>query len=311
MFRRMGAAVVGAGSLYIAPFLPSPQVWPSALARLTSSASDSSEHAVSVPTRTVSVVVPVYGEGASELRATLVRLYDNTDAKDRLEIVVVDANPSTSMDMSSTSLRAVLSKAQVSSMPLLTNLSVLSSQSGRGQALDTGARAAKGDLLLFLHADTELPRGYDSAVRGTLQDANVLLTAFRFEVDKRSVASDFASALQRLETSANLRSQWLWLPYGDQALAMSRASYEAVHGFKRVKLMEDFDLVTRVRHAALSAAGPQRPRITILPEAAQCSPRRWERHGVVKNTCRNWLFVAAFVLAGVEPDRLYDLYYGA
>jgi len=71
-------------------------------------------------------------------------------------------------------------------------------------------------------------------------------------------------------------------------------------------MMEDFDFVWRARDLALASGY----RIDILPAAAQCSPRRWQRQGVVVNSVRNWFFVAAYVLGGASPDTIFKWYYG-
>jgi len=170
---------------------------------------------------------------------------------------------------------------------------VLQSPPCRGAQLDLGARRASGEWLVFLHADTRLEEGWSRALGGLPRD--VVGGAFRFAVDSPQ------RGYRSIEAGVALRCRLLRLPYGDQGIFARREAYEAVGGFPHLPLMEDVAFVRR-----LSRAG----RLVFPPVRALTSCRRWERHGLVGTTVRNWGLLALFGL-GWPPHRLARLYYGA
>lgn len=164
---------------------------------------------------------------------------------------------------------------------------------GRGQQLHTGATAAAGDWLLFLHADTSLGAGAAQAVAGFMDDpANEQRAGYL-----RFVLDDAAPAARRLERLVQLRCRWLGLPYGDQGLLIGRAFYDDLGGYRSLPLMEDVDLVRRIGRAALVA----------LPAAAITSASRYRRDGYLHRTLRNGLCLAAWRL-GLPVDMVRRLY---
>jgi glycosyltransferase involved in cell wall biosynthesis len=287
---RLLALGAAGGTLYVAPFLPSPGVWPLALARAASAPVPAAQ---GVPGRAplVSVVVPVYNEGGAAVRRMAAQLQSRAARGAEVEVVLVDAGCS---DDSFTG--AAPAGARVVAAPR---------GAGRGAALRRGAEAANGEILLFLHADTELPPHFDELVRAALREPDVLLGFFRFAVAAEGLAPGLQRGLRRLEAGTALRADCLWLPYGDQALAATREAYRELGGFRALKMMEDFDFVTRAREHALRSGR----RLAAIPAPATCSARRWERHGLLGNTLRNWLFVAAYVWGGASPDAIFERYY--
>ena len=87
-------------------------------------------------------------------------------------------------------------------------------------------------------------------------------------------------------------------PLGDQGIFVRRGLFERIGGFPETALMEDVLLVRRIR---------QYSRPILLPGPIHISARRWQRHGVIRQTARNWLLLAAFGL-GVNPDQLSAFY---
>ena len=127
------------------------------------------------------------------------------------------------------------------------------SNASRGMAMHTGALAAKGDILLFLHADCLVPMEYDAELRNEFNDPDVVATAFTFAVNK-SEMKDSSKQLVGLSTMSfftNVRCHYFQLPYGDQGLAFPRSIYDAFGGFPDVKIMEDFELVVKIRQQAV------------------------------------------------------------
>jgi hypothetical protein len=95
-----------------------------------------------------------------------------------------------------------------------------------------------------------------------------------------------------------LRSRYLQLPYGDQALFMKKSVFEATGGFAQLPIMEDFVLVRRLRRTG---------KIAILPAAVLTSHRRWQHFGILKTWLVNQMIVIAFYL-GISPERLARWY---
>mmetsp|Transcript_8804 Transcript_8804/g.14290 ORF Transcript_8804/g.14290 Transcript_8804/m.14290 type:complete len:312 (-) Transcript_8804:2191-3126(-) len=305
--KAIGVAAASA-ALYFGPFLPNPGVWPHAFYRTiqTLCRREQDQEALLLthvnlasesPNETnhkskLSVIVPVYNEGAANLHSLVQDIREKTCLKHRTEIVLVNAGctDDTFQDIGS----------------FINDTKVVKSSPGRGQALRTGVDSSAGELLLFLHADSQLPLGYDNILRKALCDPEVEMCAFSFKVDNRGIHDRaFLKSIAHIERSANQRSAFLWLPYGDQAISMSRQSYSRLGGIQPYSMMEDFDLVTRARHSALKNGR----RICILPENVLCSPRRWQNKGILATTIRNWFFVAAFVWGKVTPDTIYRWYY--
>jgi rSAM/selenodomain-associated transferase 2 len=163
---------------------------------------------------------------------------------------------------------------------------------GRAQQMNHGARYAHGDILLFLHADTLLPADGPDAVRRALRCPNTVGGAFRLSI------APATPALRLVAWGTNLRSRLGGLPYGDQALFVSRRVFEEAGGYDDVPFMEDIRLVQTLR---------RRGRLTILPQAATTSGRRWQRNGVFFTTARNVVLMTLY-FCGVQPATLKRWY---
>jgi rSAM/selenodomain-associated transferase 2 len=164
---------------------------------------------------------------------------------------------------------------------------------GRGAQMNAGAAAASGEILLFLHADTELPDNWDFIIRSALKDPDVALGAFRFQVKDR------LRGIRLVEWGTNLRSRLFRMPYGDQGFFLRRETFDRIGGFPDQPILEDVELVRRARRAG---------KVITLPEAARTSGRRWRRLGVFRTTFRNQLILLGAAL-GV-PLRKLRIYYG-
>jgi rSAM/selenodomain-associated transferase 2 len=169
---------------------------------------------------------------------------------------------------------------------------VLSSPPGRARQMNYGARQAQGDILLFLHADTLLPPDGLEAVRTALQQPGVSGGAFRLSIRPATLA------LRVVAWGTNLRTRFGRLPYGDQALFVSRALFEAMGGYDDVPFMEDVRLVEALRRHG---------RLVLLPQAVHTSGRRWLRDGVLYTTLRNIVLITLYFW-GVPPETLQRWY---
>jgi rSAM/selenodomain-associated transferase 2 len=165
---------------------------------------------------------------------------------------------------------------------------VIASRPGRALQLRRGVEATAGEGVLFLHADTRLPDGWDRAVARTLEQPTVVAGAFRLRFD------DAGLAFRILEWGVRLRVALFSLPYGDQAIFVRRDVLEDVGGVPRVSFLEDLDLMRALK---------RRGRVVVSPLSATTSARRYRQHGTLRTLARNLLAVAAWS-AGVERTRL-------
>ncbi len=171
---------------------------------------------------------------------------------------------------------------------------LLAVENGRGKQLAAGAGAARGEWLLFLHADTVLRPDWDAAVRAFVDNpANARRAGyFRFALD------DPRFAARRIEWLVDLRCRALGLPYGDQGLLIARDFYNELGGYKPLPLMEDVELVRRIA----------RRRLVMLDAVATTSAARYRRGGFWLRPVRNQ-FCLFLWFVGV-PVRLIARIYG-
>lgn len=162
---------------------------------------------------------------------------------------------------------------------------------GRGLQLVAGAAAARGEWLLFLHADTLLAPGWVEAAKGHMARGPHRAACFRFRLD----AGERRARL--VEAGVAVRVRALGLPYGDQGLLISRHLYDEAGGYRPLALMEDVDLVRRI--------GARR--IERLGVDAVTSAERWRRDGWLRRSGRNLLCLGLYRF-GMSPDRVARLY---
>jgi len=168
----------------------------------------------------------------------------------------------------------------------------LECREGRAAQQNLGAATATGEILLFLHADTQLPEDWEWIIRETLADSSVALGAFLFKVD-----CDFPGR-KFIEDTANWRSKKGGLPFGDQGFFLHRKTFDAAGGFPDQPIMEDYAFARILRHHG---------KIITVPQPAITSGRRWKKHGVLKVTLVNKLMILGYYF-GVSPKKLASFY---
>ncbi|HVR30335.1 MAG TPA: TIGR04283 family arsenosugar biosynthesis glycosyltransferase [Thermoanaerobaculia bacterium] len=171
---------------------------------------------------------------------------------------------------------------------------VVESASGRGRQLNAGARAALAsgaDVLLFVHADTLLPERARRSVEVAIADGAV---GGGFEVRFDDPRRIFALGARIV----NLRTRLLRAPLGDQAQFATGDAFRAVEGFREWPILEDLDLMRRLR---------QRGPIAVLRPPAMTAARRFVERGITRTIVTNWSIWALYLL-GVDPARLARLY---
>lgn len=162
----------------------------------------------------------------------------------------------------------------------------------RGNLLDAGSRAAKGPWLLFLHAETALEPGWDGeAYQFVRQGDEKRAATFRFALDDKRWAA------RRAELVYRLRNKVLALPYGDQGLLISKAQYERLGGYKPLNVLEDVDLVARLKRQAGRAG------LTRLTARAITSAARYHAEFSFMRGLKNAAMLSLYTL-GVSPERL-------
>jgi rSAM/selenodomain-associated transferase 2 len=172
------------------------------------------------------------------------------------------------------------------------NLSLLITSPGRACQMNAGATISHGDVLVFLHADTQLP----SNARGQIEQALVdpAYVGGRFDVQFEP-ETRWGRIISRM---MNWRSRWSGIATGDQAIFVRRGCFEQLGGFSDMPIMEDIDFTRRVKRAGRMAA----LRATVIT-----SYRRWEQRGPVKTIALMWLLRALYWL-GISPHALTRMY---
>jgi rSAM/selenodomain-associated transferase 2 len=224
-----------------------------------------------MPLEAISIIIPVLNEAEQ-----LPKLLEIQPAALRVEIIVVDGG----------------SQDETIEIALAKGVKVIQTEAGRAVQMNAGAAIATHEILLFLHADTQLPDQFDVMVREQLSKPGTVAGAFELNID-----ADLPG-LRWIERGVNWRSRYLQMPYGDQAIFLRRDLFEKLGGFLELPIMEDFELIRTLRHHGT---------ISIVPSAVVTSGRRWQKLGVLRTTLMNQLVILAYFL-GVSPRRISHWY---
>ncbi len=162
----------------------------------------------------------------------------------------------------------------------------------RSKQMNEGAAEATGDVLLFLHADTRLPKNFARLILRSLARPGIVAGAFELRIDAPT------PGLRLIERIANWRSRCLRTPYGDQGIFMLSRVFHAAGGFSDFPIMEDFELIRRLR---------KKGEIITLSAPILTSSRRWQNFGILKTTLINQLVIIAYYM-GIPPDTIARLY---
>lgn len=217
----------------------------------------------------VSVIIPALNE-ADCIASTLQAVQALSDPK---EIIVVDGGSTDGTQDQATPYAAVLEAPQ-----------------GRASQMNRGARAAQGDVLWFLHADTLPPPNALSAIRTAVRDPNVESGIFRLAFDEEAL-------LLRIYSWCT-RWPWIRLAFGDRGLFTTRSAFDAVGGFPAWPIFEDLELADRLY---------RRGTFRFMPQAVVTSARRFRSHGLLRQQLRN-LYLWTHYVTGTPPDRVAHLY---
>lgn len=222
-----------------------------------------------------SIIIPVYHEG--EKINDLIDQLDRISSEKDCEIIIIDGGENQD------TLSTIDSKRVIKA----------SSKMGRARQMNVGASFAKGEVLVFLHADTELPTDALKMINAVMEKPEYAGGAFDLGIKSNKPIYKVISFL------ASLRSRMNRIPYGDQAIFIRKEYFKKMGGYKEIPLMEDVELMRRIKKSG--------DRIWIVSEQVMSSPRRWEREGVIYCTLRNWIILTLYFL-GVSPDKLVNFY---
>jgi len=223
------------------------------------------------PSLKVSVIIPTFNE-SGVLDETLTRLKNHQP----FEILIGDGG----------------SEDETVAIARHLRIPVIPCPRGRAVQMNTAARQARGDLLLFLHADSQItPAGYLQMIRVMSQN-RYAGGAFSLQIDSP------LPALKRISRWANLRARYLNLVYGDQGIFVRPEIFRELGGFSPLPICEDLEFFRR-----LSKRSP----VILLKEKALTSPRRWLAEGIGFTTLRN-IAISSLFLIGFSPDTLSRWY---
>ena len=192
--------------------------------------------------------------------------------KHGLEIIVVDGDPQGS------TTATIIDREVIG----------ITATKGRGNQLAAGVEVATGSSILMLHADTLLPDNGLQAVTGAVANGTGW-GAFRLGIDSPELA------YRMIERFVDLRCKLFALPYGDQAIFVTRTALESIGGIPPLPLMEDVELARRLRTAGTH--------FTLLPQRVRTSARRWKNDGILRRTLKNWLLLLRYT-AGADSKKL-------
>lgn len=221
----------------------------------------------------ISIIIPVLNETATIVAAleALAPLRANG-----CEVIVVDGGSSDET--------AALAKPHADF--------VIASARGRAVQMNAGAALARGDVLLFLHADTRLPDDAGRLVLNGLARSKRAWGRFDIAIDGQHPLLPVVAA------AMNIRSRLTGIATGDQAMFVTREAFDTVGGFPGIALMEDITLARHLKRVS---------RPLCLSARVTTSGRRWESRGVLRTILLMWRLRLAYVF-GTKPDELARRY---
>ncbi|QSJ14386.1 TIGR04283 family arsenosugar biosynthesis glycosyltransferase [Nostoc sp. UHCC 0702] len=219
----------------------------------------------------ISIIIPTLNE-AGNIKEAIATTQPSTN----IEIIVVDGG----------------SQDDTVEIAKSLGVKVISSSPGRASQMNASVVAASGEILLFLHADTRLPTDFDVMVRTALQKPGTVAGAFALRIDAPLLS------LRWVEWGVNLRSHFWQMPYGDQAIFLTKEVFQQIGKFPELPIMEDFELMRRLKRTG---------KIGIIPVPVVTSARRWLQKGVLQTTLLNQIVIIAYLL-GASPEQIRSWY---
>ena len=222
-----------------------------------------------------SIIIPVLHE--SELINTQLEAVKHLETDEPFEIIVVDGSPT------------------LDTLQVITDNTIIaaSCQQGRGHQMNVGAKHASGDILVFLHVDTILPKHALLLIRKTLQNERIVGGAFTLQIQSPRFI------LRMVAAFSTFRSRITHAPYGDQVIFLRKSYFDAIGGYQDIPLMEDVELMRRIRK--------KKGNIIVLSTAVLTSARRWDQEGLFYATIRDTIIIFLY-WCGIPAEKLAKFY---
>jgi len=229
----------------------------------------------------ISVIIPTLNE-----ERTIMATLAHTAALGFDELIVVDGG---SLDQTPVLVESYRRRTQ---SPAQSPVRLVTAPCGRARQMNEGAKTSRGEILLFLHADTQLPGDAKTMIDTTLADQRMVGGQFDVRFDRPSMWGTIISRMM------NWRSRLSGIATGDQALFVRRPIFEQMGGFVDMPLMEDIEFSRRLKRKGATAA---------LTATVTTSFRRWEQHGPLRTILLMWT-IRFLYWVGISPSHLVEWY---
>ena len=229
----------------------------------------------------ISVIIPTLNE-----ELTIMATLAHTAALGFDELIVVDGG---SLDQTPVLVESYRRRTQSQAQ---SPVRLVTAPCGRARQMNEGAKASGGEILLFLHADTQLPDDAKTMIQTTLANQGIVGGRFDVRFDHPSKWGIISSRMM------NWRSRLSGIATGDQALFVRRHIFEQIGGFADMPLMEDIDFSRRLKRKGATAA---------ITATVTTSFRRWEQHGPLRTILLMWTLRFLYWI-GISPSHLVEWY---
>ena len=222
----------------------------------------------------ISIIIPTNNESQN----LPLLLSDLSIINQEAEVIVVDSHSEDKTEEIAKIYSAKIYKSKIKS---------------RGLQLNIGAKKAKGEWLIFIHADSRLDKNFSREIKRVLIGDKEFIYFFKFKINDKKIV------YRLLEILVNLRSCIFKEPYGDQGLIIHRKAYFKNNGYRKIPLMEDVDFIKRLNN---------KKRLRMLNVPIYTSSRKWGKNGILLQTFKNWKLRKRWI-KGESIQSIYIDYY--
>lgn len=223
-----------------------------------------------------SVIIPVLHE-TNKINSLIEHLHALEGSRNS-EVIIVDGSPTKD------TINAINDEKIIS----------ISSEKGRAKQMNAGASIARGEILIFLHADTKLPEDAFQKIRRVFEEGRYVGGAFYLRIDSDRVIFKLISHI------TSFLSRLTRIPYGDQTIFIKKDYFNRIGRYGDIPVMEDAELMRKIKR--------ERKKICIIRDNVKTSPRRWEEKGIFYTILINQTIRILYFL-GVSPDKLTKFFY--